>query len=531
MPPHLINQVVSQLGGLSKPLNRIKRSVLDQQIQRTSHFTKAYRYNSRQEFLDEYQDYLDFWFYGPVPELFTEPNTSENHESVLRDLLAQSPIYLLPFGLGQWANSTLLAQKVAMDQARFTFQDQTKQKELYDLLVWYLEEQQHDVSLRVQSAEIINTTGSWKQPAEKIKVILKLLLAEESLRQTAMQLLKPQITTLQSVDKDAGILLDSLNSFEKYTYVTQDNLPSKTLTDLAQLQSQAQQQIKYIATITDQGMRSTQILAQRYSRDGSQTRQFLQQQNNQWINKIDAWLQQVQAQINQTTQKQKIVRSNHQLLQSILKDFKQCDWHSYSLLKQKDFLTSPDDESYQSCQELYNNFLKLKKEVLDAAKSLYGKTSDEINLSISWIKFILISGFVILFLAVISPSLYTMVQPSSPRWIQDFFQSMGLQTPSNLSSTNSSQSESAVAQRFANGSLPQCGDTNSPNNCWYRVFLPNQGSNLEKVKSQYCQDAILSEDTLEIQVASFAQLQDAQNFADYMSSQYGSARVDEQICN
>ena len=320
VPPHLINQVVSQLGGLPKPLNRIKRSVLDQQIQRTSRFTKAYRYNSRQEFLDEYQDYLDFWFYSPVPELFTEPNTSENHESVIRDLLAQSPIYLLPFGLGQWANSTLLAQKVAMDQARFTFQDQTKQKELYDLLVWYLEEQQHDVSLRVQSAEIINTTGSWKQPAEKIKLILKLLLAEESLRQTAMQLLKPQIATLRSVDKDAAILLDSLKFFEEYAHPTQDNLPVQILTDLAQLQSQAQQQIKHIVTITDQGIRSTEILAQRYTLDKSKTYQFLKQQQNQRLGEIG------------------IVINNQKLLRDVLQNLRQYSIESYQRLIKNPFL-------------------------------------------------------------------------------------------------------------------------------------------------------------------------------------------------
>ena len=517
VPPHILSH--RELGGLEKPLDRTKRDILDRQVQRISYFNADRRRNSRQEFLGDYEDYLNFWLCGPVQDFFAEPATSNNYEIIVRDLLAQSPIYLLPFGLGQWANSTPLVQGLAMDQARFTFQDQSKQKDLYDLLIWYLEEGQHGVDLRVQAAKIIHTTGSWKSSSEKVQVILKLLLAEEPLRKTAMGLLAPQTQILRSTDTDAAILLQSFQFFDSYTLSKEDNLLDTTVVELTQLKNQVNNQRNQIATTANQGTQATQVLAQRYSLDGAKTRQFLQQQQEQRVNEIDGWSEQLQAQINETTHKQQIVRSNQQLLQQTLQGLRHHDSEVNKKLSQPNLLTSTGYESYQSCQQLYSGLLKLKQELSNATNALYQKISYKFSASSSEVGFWLISGVIVLCLTAISPTLYQAVKPYSPRWIQEFLQ------PSHSSSSRS-QSELAVSKRFANGSLPRCGDTASPDNYWYGVFIPNQGNNLQQVKAMHCRDAALrASDRSEIQVASFAKRQSAQEFADYMRSKYGNAHV------
>jgi len=466
VPPQILSH--RELGGLDRPLARVKQDILDQQIQRIQSFRDDRRRNSQQQFLGEYQDYLDFWLYGPVEVLFAEPSTTNNYETIVRDLLAQSP-GLLPFGLGQYRNQPQpVVQEAAMDQAKFTFQDQTKQKDLYDLLVWYLEQGQHETDLRIKATEIINTTESWKSSSEKVQVLLKLLLAEELLRQTAIRLLAVQKQTLSSTDHDAVTLLESLQFFDGYIFSTQHNLRTTTIAELTQLKTQAQNQWEQITTTTNQGVQATQVLAQRYSRDGASTRQFLQQQHSQRSNQVDGWLQQLQAQIDETTHKQQIVRSNQQFLQKKLQELRQHNSKVSKRMSQLDLLTNTDYESYQPCQELYKGLFQLKQELSKAASALFYEISGQTQTSSSWVSFNLISGAVIVCLTAVSPSLYQVIEPNSPHWIQQFFQSSG----SSSSSSSSSQPESAVAKRFVNGSLAQCGDTSSPNNRWYRVFIP-----------------------------------------------------------
>ncbi|MBD1812620.1 hypothetical protein NDA07_26630 [Microcoleus vaginatus DQ-U2] len=159
-------------GGFTEPLDRIRREIRDRKL---TEINRIPRLNSRGETTAEYERHLEFWLYGPADELLNDNDRSLNYQNLVGDVI--SKLHGRGVYLGLMSPNSIV-QGAALRQTELIFKESAKIEEyLYGLLEEFLHNSNHETSLRIKAAEIINTTTDVNR---RLTTLSKLLLEERN---------------------------------------------------------------------------------------------------------------------------------------------------------------------------------------------------------------------------------------------------------------------------------------------------------------------------------------------------------------
>lgn len=250
-------------GGFTEPLDRIRREIRDRKL---AEIKIIQRLNSRRETTAEYERHLEFWLYGPIDELLNDNDSSLNYHDLIRDVISQLHGRGVCLGL---MSPNSIVQGTALRQAELIFKESAEIEEyLHGLLEDFLHNSNHETSLRINAAEIINTATDLNR---RLKTLSKLLLEETELRNTAVRLLNPYKQELARVESDAYTVLDAL-SFEYK--LDQHERKSLTIPEIENWLSSANQLQNQITQKFAAAMIAAAPLANKYSRSALVLKQF-----------------------------------------------------------------------------------------------------------------------------------------------------------------------------------------------------------------------------------------------------------------
>jgi hypothetical protein len=558
-------------GGFTEPLDRIRREIRDRKL---AEINRIQRLNSRGETTAEYERHLEFWIYGPADELLNGNENSRNYADIVGDVISKlhgRGVYLgliSPNSIVQGAAlrqaglifkesaeieeylyglleeflhnsnhetslrinaaeiintatdlnrrlktlSKLLLeennpklQEVALRQAQSVFQQSAETEEsLYQPLEEFLHNSNHETSLRIHAAEIINTATDINR---RLKTLSQLLLEETELRNTAVRLLNPYKQELARVESDAYTVLGALNFEYKL-----DKPEPKDLT-IAQIEnriSSANQYESKISEIFINAMALAESLARRYGRSDSVLKQFLQNKQDEYLSDIVSWVSVLRTQRSDTLALQNKIKSSQLLLEQTFSKITNIDRNLYQKIRSLPYseaIESNDSQSYNQYEKLLVDLKLLKtclvSELNSKSDELLSK-SKEMGGDTSW-------ALIWWGLGIIAVGCFINFQN---------FQSQG-------SRSNSYTTTAWYASGFPKNS---CGSSSSPNNCWYPVFIKYSDNNWNTVISNYCgdigqaQSPKTARELGQIQVASFGDSNEAQGFANYMQGWVGQQK-------
>ncbi|MBD1883405.1 hypothetical protein [Microcoleus vaginatus] len=366
-----------QGGGFTEPLDRIRREIRDRKL---AEIDKIKRLNSRGETTAEYERHVEFWLYGPVDELLNDNDSSLNYHDLIRDVISQLHGRGVCLGL---MSPNSIVQGTALRQAELIFKESAEIEEyIHGLLEDFLHNSNHETSLRINAAEIINTATDLNR---RLKTLSKLLLEETELRNTAVRLLNPYKQELARVESDAYTVLDAL-SFEYK--LDQPEPKSLTIPEIENWLSSANQLQNQITQKFAAAMIAAAPLANKYSRSALVLKQFLQNQEVE----IGDWIQKLNNQKSQTANEQSKVESNQLLLKkhfssaSLRLIFYGSQWQEY--LAQVDKykkITNTDynNFNYNHFQQQLSELLLFKEEIISDLDQRSKKGGDDVEVLFS----------------------------------------------------------------------------------------------------------------------------------------------------
>jgi hypothetical protein len=520
-PPEYLHH--SALGNLSEPPERIAQEIVERNIKQID---KIERLNGTGEWTVEYQRYIDFWIYRPTQELLKD-NTAfhnyynYNYTTLVQDVLWELQVLGVMLGLGLRGSYTpnQIVQEITIDQAEKIYVETENQKLLYEDLEYFINENTNDTRLRTKAVVIINTTGDWKPIKEKLALLISLLLGEVNnsmLWNTVLDLLNKQKQELDRVDREAGILLDGINfsldrpnpQYLAIEYNERDiSLLKDTLNKI------------YLVFIE-----TSKALADRYKKSALLIIEFLENKQKQQLQYIDQWIKINHNRDILSNAVTKIGQENRNLYDD--KTAIKLDSVENDLTKVRNDLTQADSLNYYRQEQLKSKLTELKKDISEKLNSTNKNFLAKFQKLIKIFGYLLACAIgIILVTYVVSSPLSHWFQNNSPTpdWFRD----------PNDTSVNTNNTTPWYLSGFPKNS---CGSSSSSNNCWYPVFIEYSDRNWSRVISNHCQDIgdarnpKTAKSMGEIQVASFSNLEEAQGFANYMKTQYGSARVGQRKC-
>ncbi|HBW57157.1 MAG TPA: hypothetical protein DEF27_04885 [Oscillatoriales bacterium UBA8482] len=486
-------------GGFTESLDRIRREIRDRKL---IEINRIPRLNTRGETTAEYERHLEFWLYGPADELLNDNDSSLNYQDLIGDVISKLHGRGVYLGL---ISPNRIVQGAALRQARLIFKESTEIEDyLYGLLEEFLLDSNHEISLRIHAAEIINTATDINR---RLKTLSQLLLEETELRNTAVRLLNPYKQELARVESDAYTVLGALNFEYKL-----DKPEPKDLT-IAQIEnriSSANQYESKISEIFINAMALAESLARRYGRSDSVLKQFLQNKQDEYLSDIVSWVSVLRTQRSDTLALQNKIKSSQSLLEQTFSKITNIDRNLYQKIRSLPYseaIESNDSQSYNQYEKLLVDLKLLKtclvSELNSKSDELLSK-SKEMGGDTSW-------ALIWWGLGIIAVGCFINFQN---------FQSQG-------SRSNSYTTTAWYASGFPKNS---CGSSSSPNNCWYPVFIKYSDNNWNTVISNYCGDIGQAQsperarELGQIQVASFGDSNEAQGFANYMQGWVGQQK-------
>ncbi|SKB11815.1 hypothetical protein PL11201_190001 [Planktothrix sp. PCC 11201] len=394
--------------------------------------------------------------------------------------------------------------EVALRQAQSIFQQSAETEEsLYQPLEEFLLNSNHEISLRIHAAEIINTATDINR---KLKTLSQLLLEEKELRNATVRLLTPYKEELARVEPDADKVLEVLIVDQ----LNKPQLKDLTISQLKNYVSSTSGYHKEISEIFTSAITASKSLGKRYGRTSSILKEVLQNKQDGHLSAIKSWMQLLRNQISDTLALQETVKSSQSILDKTFYAIANID----TKLSQKirslanwEAIESNYDLSYNQYQKLLVDLKLLKTNLVSELNSKSHQLlseSKEMGGDTSW-------ALIWWGLGIIAVGCFINFQN---------FQSQG-------SRSNSYTTTAWYASGFPKNS---CGSSSSPNNCWYPVFIKYSDNNWNTVISNYCGDIgqAQSPETArklgQIQVASFGDSNEAQGFANYMQGWVGQQK-------
>jgi hypothetical protein len=372
-------------GGFTEPLDRIRREIRDRKL---AEINRIQRLNSRGETTAEYERHLEFWIYGPADELLNGNENSRNYADIVGDVISKLHGRGVYLGL---ISPNSIVQGAALRQAGLIFKESAEIEEyLYGLLEEFLHDSNHEISLRINAAEIINTATdvnrSLKTLSKRLKTLSKLLLEERNpklqevalrqaqsvferyaeieeylyqpleefllnsnhevslrihaaeiintatdlsrrlktlsklflekaeLRNAAVRLLTPYKHDLTRVEPDADTVLDALIFSYSLNTLQKPQLQDLTISQLETYFPSASQYHREISDIFTSAIAASEALARRYGRTSSVLKEFLQNKQDEYLSAIESWIQLLRNQISETETENTKVQSNQDLI-------------------------------------------------------------------------------------------------------------------------------------------------------------------------------------------------------------------------
>lgn len=528
VPPIILES--RQLWEQGEPLDRTELSRSVRQMQST--YTNKINYfdihkRGKHGNEPEYERYLEYWVYCDTSALFTEDSNSDNYRSIVEHALAKLQGYGIILALGYQGLYTTnkIVQDATLRQARLTYTTDDNQKLLYDHLAWYIENSTHADNLRVHAAETFNLTGNWKPVIDKFKILSNFLLGSQVLRDGAIKILLPQKSALQQNISDAAILLTAFIHLRDYKLNNTANLEKLSLTKIERFFKTANGDLSLINKIADLGKQSATDLSKKLNSDANYAKQHIQDLQNQHIDQIQNWLKRLD-QAYQDFQKPK---KNQAALDKVYNDVSKLDTSIYNditSISDQDARHSKDYETLEESKLLLARLESLRKsvEIKLSPPSSLTTSGESTNLRERTPVTVIWAVSIIVLTAISHPAktwlLYNPVAPPG--------------SSSGNVSSNSSSSTQSISSSWYNTGFPKpngCGGGTSSNGQWHPVFVKYNVSNWQGIIENHCgdigtaQSKEIANEKGQIQVASFGNRQDAEGFAAYMKSQYGSGWV------
>ena len=254
--------------------------------------------------------------------------------------------------------------EVALRQAQSIFQQSAETEEsLYQPLEEFLLNSNHEISLRIHAAEIINTATDINR---RLKTLSKLLLEETELRNTAVRLLNPYKQELARVQSDAYTVLDALNFEYRLDKPELKNLTISQIKTHIASSSQAQ---NFVLAKFRGAIESTGNLARRYKLS-SFLINFLENQQESYLSDISKWIHQLSNQQSQTFVEQRKIESNQLLLKDCFLAIHNFDFKLYSKLAYLEKCEEWENTDYKNfnynhCQKQLSNLTISKNNIVD----------------------------------------------------------------------------------------------------------------------------------------------------------------------
>ncbi|MCC3437441.1 hypothetical protein [Microcoleus sp. PH2017_05_CCC_O_A] len=182
---------------------------------------------------------------------------------------------------------------------------------IYGLLEKFLDNSNNEIALRINAAEIINTTTDLSR---RLKTLSQLLLEKIELRNAAVRLLTPYKHDLTRVEPDADTILKALIFSYSLNTLQKSQLQDLTISQLETYFSSASQDHREISEIFTSAIAASESLARRYGRSSSILKHFLQNKQEEYLSPIESWLQLLREQISETEPEQRKVQYNQALI-------------------------------------------------------------------------------------------------------------------------------------------------------------------------------------------------------------------------
>jgi hypothetical protein len=294
-------------GGFTEPLDRIRREIRDRKL---SEINKIKRLNSRGETTAEYERHLEFWLYGATQDLLTDKDTSRNYQDLVNDVIDQLHGRGVYLGL---RSPNRIVQAAALRQARLIFKESAEiEKYIYELLEEFLDNLNHEISLRINAAEIIHTATDLNR---KLKTLSKLLLEDTEWRNLAVRLLTPDKQELARVDRDAYMILDTF----AFNYsLHQPELKDLTIAQLEAHISSTNQYQNKISSIFSSAINAAESLAGKHRKSASLLKKIFQNNQNEYLSNSENLIDQARYNINEMYTLKSKINSNQDLLRKIV---------------------------------------------------------------------------------------------------------------------------------------------------------------------------------------------------------------------
>jgi hypothetical protein len=301
----------SDFDGLVESQQLIIQEIVDRNI---GLIDRVVRLNSRGVQTSDYQRFLKFWIYGPTTEIFKEKSRSNNYRAIVEDILVelQSLGVILGLGLKGSYEPSGVAQDASICLAKQIYkQSNDNEKILYEHLDSYLHDNKHEISLRITAIELINSTNSWKPTQERLHTLIKCLLYREELRNAVVRLFKFQRESIQQANTDAAMLLKALSFSYNLAQPDPMNMNLSTIDNHTSLANSYRQTIQ---SIFDLALSASRRISSQYSYSDAVIVQFLTNQKNSHMIKIDAWIGKLSQQHDTTMRKYQDIEFNQQKL-------------------------------------------------------------------------------------------------------------------------------------------------------------------------------------------------------------------------
>lgn len=580
-----------QGGALTDPPYRIRNEIINRKLQEINRIQQR---DSRNEFTPEYERNLEFWLYGPTEELFREKSTSGQYQTLVGDVIYCLNVRGIELaidkdrgflkGVDEEKRRSLQEQALRIAGSKFAKFTEFEQKRAYETIGYFLDNSfNNDIPLRKLAAQAIKQAGSWLSPSirarsfviceqwqqvaaigepavphleeviertlrltaseneminqqikavealgqiqfadfsEQIKKLAQVLLRpEEQVRKAAARLLEPH----KGVDRNIANLVEAL-LFE-YS-LNKPDLKDSTVPQMDERLSSCRKNESLIATTFSNAIAAANSLEKIYSQSASTVQQFLQSKHDPYLLDIREWIGQIEEQIAATSTERKKVKYNQKILNNALSEISGIDskiHEKLTALPEQAALNSTEYKTYNQCKNLSNQLEKIKRELLLETTGSQSKLNQEIEATLK-------AGLcqMGLGLAMGLPMALVFVPYFESYESRSYSRSSSVPTITNTINT----------PWYATG-FPKpngCGSSSSSNNCWHPVFIQYSDYNWSRVLSNHCRDIesaqsqITAKERGKIQIASFNNVEDAQGFATYMSSQYGSGWVGQTKC-
>lgn len=516
-----------EYGNLHEPTAWLAKEILER---KRKEINQVNTLDSRGDKTVEYQRHLQFWIYGPTVELFKENSSTQNYRYVVSDVLLelQELGIILALDIPQSERPNYIAQEAALGLADGLYRRYVEiQQTLYGYLEQFLLDDLRDVKLRISAAHIIKLTSNWKPLADKLNLLSRMLLWQEELRNEGLQILGQDKQVLAKVNIDADNLIEAL---EYQYFLNKPNTEDLTLTQIDNHLKLAEQKRNDINYIFWRALQSADKLSNQYKISASTVKTFISGKQNLYLSDINQWVKKLEEQGKTLKTEQERIRYKQSLLDQVFAESeylgKKFIDALISISKQED-RNSQNYQTYRECTSLITSLLHLKNAVINnlekEVSTLIGEK--ELNLAVGLV--CLFPGFLIPLWTYYSPEIVMFYRQQGFTWMGSL--------PTNYSSYTNANANAWYATGFPKS---QCGSQSNAS-CWYPVFVKYSDDNWRNILSKHCQDIGGNDETAalqssaekgQIQVASFDNYQDAEGFASYISSQYGSGWVGEKTC-